>query len=86
MNFFIGTGNPPPDSCWNDVEQEWLYSAGDANGDCQFIGSDITYLISYFRGTNPPPQYCPQTPPSGGGILLDIDNAVEEPINNRNKK
>lgn len=25
-------------------------SCGDANGDCLVIGSDVTYLVNYFRG------------------------------------
>ena len=63
VNYFRSVGNPPPDSCYNNLNETWNYAAGDANGDCSFIGSDITYLVAYFRGINPPPQWCPQTPP-----------------------
>lgn len=65
VRYFKGIGNPPPDSCWNDSTNSWLYAAGDVNGNCGFTGSDITYLVSFFKGINPPPQWCPQTPPSG---------------------
>jgi hypothetical protein len=31
------------------------YLPGDANSDGLIIGSDVTYLVTYFRGVNPPP-------------------------------
>jgi hypothetical protein len=35
---------------------------GDVNGDCRLIGSDVTYLVGYFRGINPHPEFvdCPE--------------------------
>ncbi|MCP4584268.1 MAG: hypothetical protein GY839_21865 [candidate division Zixibacteria bacterium] len=63
VNYFRGVGNPPPDSCWNDLGGDWLYSAADVNGDCLVIGSDVTFLVNYFRGMQPVLQYCPETPP-----------------------
>lgn len=53
----------PPDSCWNDSTNSWLYSAADANGDCQYSGSDIIYLLRFLLGYGEHPAYCPQTPP-----------------------
>ena len=32
-----------------------FFLPGDANGDGRMIGSDITYLVQYFTGVNPPP-------------------------------
>jgi len=63
VNYFRGVGGPPPDSCINPQNGEWLYVAGDVNGDCQFICSDITYLVRYFMGIQPVLRYCPYTPP-----------------------
>lgn len=62
-NYFKGLGPPPPDSCWNDSTESWLYSACDCNGNCVFTGSDVTYLTSYLKGIGDPPTWCPQTPP-----------------------
>jgi hypothetical protein len=63
VTYFHGYGQVPPDSCWNDSTNTWLYAAGDVTGNCMFMGSDITYLIEYFRGNRPEPGWCPQTPP-----------------------
>ncbi|MCD6163279.1 MAG: aryl-sulfate sulfotransferase [candidate division Zixibacteria bacterium] len=60
--YFKGT-TTPPDSCWNDSTNAWLYSAADVNGDCQFSGSDIIYILRFLVGFGNPPKYCPQTPP-----------------------
>ena len=56
-------GDVPPDSCWNDSINVWLYAAGDVNGNCDVLGSDLSYFISYFRSINPEILWCPQTPP-----------------------
>ncbi|MCP4580551.1 MAG: fibronectin type III domain-containing protein [candidate division Zixibacteria bacterium] len=32
-----------------------VFLPGDANGDGNLLGSDVTYLVLYFRGVNPPP-------------------------------
>ncbi|MCD6163669.1 MAG: carboxypeptidase regulatory-like domain-containing protein [candidate division Zixibacteria bacterium] len=71
VNYFRGTGNPPPDSCWNTSNESWLYSAADVNGDCLFMGSDVVYFVQYFRGVNPPPTYCPETPPTPSALFND---------------
>ena len=63
VNYFRGTGNPPPDSMWNPVAGQWHYAAADGNGDCLFIGSDITYLMAYFRTIHDYMEWCPETPP-----------------------
>ncbi len=63
VNYFRGTGNPPPDSCWNELDSDWLYSAADANGDCSVIGADVTYLVNYFRGLQTGLRWCIETPP-----------------------
>jgi hypothetical protein len=63
VQFFKDTGAVPPDSCWNYELDSWLYAAGDVNGNCAFTGSDISYLVEYFRGHRPEPDWCPQTPP-----------------------
>jgi hypothetical protein len=61
---YIGLiGPPPPDSCFNTDNNQWLYSAADVNGDCQVIGSDVTYLVNYYHMIGAPPTYCPFTPP-----------------------
>lgn len=63
VNYFRGTGAPPPDSFWNPAVEDWHYAAADGNGDCLFLGSDITYLISYFRMMHDFIEWCPYTPP-----------------------
>ena len=79
VRYFQGIGSNPPDSCWNNTASSWLYSAADANGDCNFIGSDITFMINYFRGGNSP-QYCPDTPPLGGKLLISRDGDISIPF------
>ncbi|MCP4584248.1 MAG: hypothetical protein GY839_21760 [candidate division Zixibacteria bacterium] len=37
------------------VDPESSFVPGDANGDGIVLGSDVTYLIAFFRGINPPP-------------------------------
>ena len=37
------------------VDCEIYFIPGDANGDGRVIGSDVTYLVGYFRGINSPP-------------------------------
>ena len=37
----------------DDYSDEFI--PGDANGDGDLLGSDVTYLLYYFRGINPPP-------------------------------
>jgi hypothetical protein len=63
VRYFKGLGPNPPDSCWNDSTDSWLYAAGDVNGNCEFRGSDITLLVAYMKGTATELHYCPQTPP-----------------------
>jgi hypothetical protein len=74
VGYFRGL-NHPADSCWNDLEQDWLYSALDANGDCKVIGSDVTFLVGYFRGIQPEIHWCPEIPPAGL-ILGDNRNEI----------
>ena len=69
VNFFRGSPNHPPDSCYDDANSRWLYVAGDVNGDCNFIGSDITYYVGYFRGVNTQLNYCPRLEPSEPPVL-----------------
>ncbi|RKX18446.1 MAG: hypothetical protein DRP26_05210 [Candidatus Zixiibacteriota bacterium] len=69
VRYFKGIGDPPPDSCWNDSDESWLYSGGDVNGNCQFTGSDITFLVAFFKGYNPEILWCPHTPPAGMVII-----------------
>lgn len=69
VRYLKGSGNPPPDSCFNNYTYDWLYSAGDVNGDCLFNGSDITYLVAYFKGYNPEILWCPWTPPANPPLL-----------------
>jgi hypothetical protein len=50
VRFFKGSGIRPPDSCYMDSTQAFLFVAGDVNGNCEFRGSDITRIVSYFKG------------------------------------
>ena len=43
------------DEQWLTITFEASFVPGDANGDGRVIGSDVTYLVAYFRGINPPP-------------------------------
>ncbi len=82
-NYFKGVGAAPQDSCWNDSTNTWLYAAGDANGNCTFLGSDISYLVAYFRGDRPNPGWCPQTPPPA---LIETGlNKIKMPTPKNNK-
>ena len=38
-----------------EVRELTILPAGDANADGNLIGSDVTYLVAYFRGLNPAP-------------------------------
>jgi hypothetical protein len=49
VRYFKGLGAPPPDSCFIDSLDTYLYICGDVNGNCEFRGSDITRLIAYFK-------------------------------------
>jgi len=69
IRYFQDLGDSPSDSCYNDSSDTWLYVAGDVNGSCEFLGSDISFLVSYLRGINPLLRYCPQVPPTNPGIL-----------------
>ena len=69
-------GNPPPDSCYNEVDDNWLYSAADVNGDCRVIGSDGTYLINYLRSIVGEILFCPHTPPPGPPIFKFDENKI----------
>lgn len=58
VRYFKGLGPQPQDSCYHctdywprDDNCYWLYVAADANGNCEFRGSDISRLVSYFKGT-----------------------------------
>ncbi len=60
VRFFKGAGERPPDSCYNDSTQAYLYASGDVNGNCEFRGSDITYLVAYFKSIQPALLWCPR--------------------------
>jgi hypothetical protein len=62
VRYFKGYGPAPSDSCWDNFDVRWVYSAGDVNGNCDFKGSDISRLVAYFKSTAAI-QYCPYTPP-----------------------
>ena len=40
-----------------------FWASGDANGDCSNIGSDVTKLVTYFRGLTSL-SYCPDYEPA----------------------
>jgi hypothetical protein len=46
---------------------------GDANGDGQLIGSDVTYLVNYFRGVVPRPYPDGRGDANGDGSILGSD-------------
>jgi hypothetical protein len=62
VRFFKSIGLPPPDSCFMDSTETWLYVSGDVNGNCEFRGSDITRLVAFFKGTAAI-SYCHLCPP-----------------------
>jgi photosystem II stability/assembly factor-like uncharacterized protein len=49
VRYFKGTGSVPPDSCFADSLNGFLYVGGDVNGNCEFRGSDITKLVAFFK-------------------------------------
>ena len=53
VNYFKGTGNPPPADCGYPLgpcpENSPFYAAGDVNGNCQFNGIDVTYFVRYLK-------------------------------------
>ncbi len=61
MNYFKGTGPPPPFQA-EILPGQYLYAAGDVNGSCSFNGLDITYMVSFFKG-GPTCHPCPNCPP-----------------------
>jgi hypothetical protein len=54
FNYIIGNNN----GCMLDG----FFAAGDVNGDCMVIGSDVSRFVSYFRGLAPM-SYCPDYEP-----------------------
>ena len=46
---------------------------GDANGDGRVLGSDVTYLVGYFRGVNPPPNPYLAGDANGDCLVLGSD-------------
>jgi hypothetical protein len=65
VRYFKGFGPQPPDSCFLDSTQTYLYVSGDINGNCEFRGSDVTRLVAYLKGVSTL-HYChffPPTPP-----------------------
>jgi hypothetical protein len=71
VRFFKGLGDAPPDSCFLDSIASYLYVAGDVNGNCEFRGSDITRLVSYFKGIATL-DYCHFFPPPPGLAPIPI--------------
>jgi hypothetical protein len=51
VRYFKNAGSVPADSCYLDSTGSFLYVAADANGNCEFRGSDITRLVACFKGT-----------------------------------
>ncbi|MCP4580749.1 MAG: DUF1565 domain-containing protein [candidate division Zixibacteria bacterium] len=49
-----------------EIRELYIVRSGDTNGDGLLIGSDVTYLVSYFRGINPP-----SDPPFSGDVNGD---------------
>ncbi len=76
VSYIKATGSVPPDSCWNDSTNTWLYAAGDVNGNCAFLGSDISYLVKFFRDQRPAPGYCAQTPPPAA-LIDEINKSLK---------
>jgi hypothetical protein len=58
ITYMVGYFRMLNPACWFDG----FYAAADANGDCQIIGSDATYLIRYFQSLGEPPTFCPDYP------------------------
>jgi len=46
---------------------------GDANGDRNLTGPDVTYLVQYFNGVNPRPQFTGQGDANGDGQITGPD-------------
>ena len=59
VNYFKGTGAPPPDSC-DCPPNGFVYAAADANGNCEFNGLDVTYSVNYLKGFGAAPVRCPE--------------------------
>lgn len=64
VRYFKGFGPISPIRCWNDSLSDWLASAGDVNGNCEFHGSDIARLVAYFKELTVL-RFCPWTPAQG---------------------
>jgi len=57
VNYFnVSSGNQPclmfnptaPD--YNQIEEGYFFASGDATGDCQVLGGDVSRLVQYFAG------------------------------------
>jgi len=60
IQYFRGV-ETPDNSCYNETTDSWFYCGADVNGDCKVIGSDVTYLVNYFRFLNEL-SYCHEYP------------------------
>ena len=65
VNFFKGTGAPPPVDCGGICpETSPFYAAGDVNGNCAFNGIDITYFVRYLKAQVSSLLTCSDCPPA----------------------
>ncbi|MCP4584013.1 MAG: hypothetical protein GY839_20570 [candidate division Zixibacteria bacterium] len=56
-----------------EIRRLTIVPPGDANGDGLVIGSDITYLVGYFRNINPPPSPLLSGDANGDCLLIGSD-------------
>jgi hypothetical protein len=66
VNYFKGTGNPPPIDCYPFCPgtPNPFYAAGDVNGNCAFNGIDITYFVGFMKGIYSQLLTCPSCGPA----------------------
>jgi len=57
----------------NIVIEVITWIRGDANGDGNLTGPDVTYLVQFFNGINPRPQYTGQGDANGDGNITGPD-------------
>ena len=64
VNYFKGTGAPPPIDCFPACPgtPNPFYAAADVNGNCAVNGIDVTFFVRFLKGQVPSLLYCPDCP------------------------
>jgi hypothetical protein len=86
VNYFKGSGNPPPIDCGSPVgpcpEASPFYAEGDVNGNCAFNAIDITFFVRYLKLEVPSLLFCTDcAPASMPAVMPSLPHTSVKPVN-----